>query len=42
VRWLLLLPQAVARQLPHLEWDDSLPPILSFYSYAAAELVTAE
>jgi hypothetical protein len=35
------LLQAVARQLPHLEWNDALPPILSFYSFAAAEVVAA-
>ena len=25
----------VELQLPHLKWDDALPPIASFYSYAA-------
>eukprot|EP00775_Hariotina_reticulata_P011525 gene11525-11668_t len=28
----------MAKQLPHLQWDDNLPPILSFYSYAAFEV----
>ena len=27
--------EMVALQLPHLKWDDALPPIASFYSYAA-------
>lgn len=36
-----LSPQdMVAQQLPHLTWDDALPPILSFYSFATAEVVT--
>lgn len=39
---MLALLQAVACQLPHLEWNDAIPPILSFYSYAAAELVATE
>jgi hypothetical protein len=25
----------VAAQLPHLKWNDAVPPIASFYSYAA-------
>lgn len=28
----------VAAQLPHLQWSDTLPPILSFYSFAAFEV----
>jgi len=28
----------MSRQLPHLQWDDDVPPILSFYSYAAFEV----
>ena len=27
--------QMVAAHLPHLTWDEDLPPICSFYSYAA-------
>ena len=27
--------EMVELQLPHLKWDDALPPIASFYSYAA-------
>jgi hypothetical protein len=33
--------EMVARVLPHLAWQDKVPPILSFYSYAAAELTPA-
>jgi hypothetical protein len=33
--------EAVIRFLPHLAWDDEVPPILSFYSFASAEVVTA-
>ena len=25
----------VASQLPHLKWDDKVPPIASFYSFAS-------
>lgn len=25
-----------AQQLPHLEWNDRVPPIAAFYSYASA------
>lgn len=31
--------EMVAQQLPHLTYDDALPPILSFYSFATAEVV---
>jgi hypothetical protein len=33
---------AVGRQLPHVKWDDAVPPILSFYSYASAEVVVSQ
>jgi hypothetical protein len=36
----LLSPRAMAaRMLPHEPWREEAPPILSFYSYAAAELM---
>jgi hypothetical protein len=36
----LLSPRAMAaRMLPHEPWRDAAPPLLSFYSYAAAELL---
>jgi hypothetical protein len=35
-----LTPQEmVAAQLPHLKWDAKLPPMLSFYSFAAFEVL---
>jgi hypothetical protein len=38
----LLGPRDMAdRMLPHLAWREDPPPLLAFYSYAAAEL-TAE
>lgn len=33
--------EMVSQQLPHLTWDDELPPILSFYSFASAQVVAA-
>jgi hypothetical protein len=33
--------EAVGRFLPHLVWDREVPPILSFYSFASAEVVAA-
>lgn len=33
--------EMVSQQLPHLAWDDELPPILSFYSFASAQVVAA-
>jgi hypothetical protein len=33
---------AVGRQLPHAKWDDAVPPILSFYSFASAEMVVSQ
>ena len=27
----------VEQMLPHLQWSDKVPPIASFYSYAAVE-----
>ena len=27
--------EMVAKHLPHLSWDEALPPICSFYSYAS-------
>lgn len=35
-----MTPQEMAAaQLPHLQWDDKLPPMLSFYSFAAFEVL---
>jgi hypothetical protein len=35
-----LTPQEmVAAQLPHLKWDAKVPPMLSFYSFAAFEVL---
>lgn len=35
-----LSPKAMlAEQLPHLKWSDAVPPILSFYSFAALLVV---
>lgn len=31
--------EMVAQQLPHLKWHDDVPPILSFYSFAALQVV---
>jgi hypothetical protein len=31
--------QMVALQLPHLQWNAAVPPMLSFYSFAAFEVV---
>ncbi len=31
---LMVRREMVAEHLPHLTWDDGLPPICSFYSYA--------
>lgn len=33
--------QMAEQQLPHLQWDDKVPPILSFYSFAAFEVTAA-
>lgn len=30
--------EMVAQQLPRLSWDDDVPPILSFYSFAVAKV----
>jgi hypothetical protein len=42
MRWelseLLSPQQQLAASLPHIAWDDAVPPILSFYSFAAATL----
>jgi hypothetical protein len=42
LRWelseLLSPQQQLAASLPHIAWDDAVPPILSFYSFAAATL----
>lgn len=34
--------QMAAKMLPHLAWNDSKPPIASFYSYAVACRVPSE